>query len=70
MDYAVQAIEVLKNLVHAEANAKGLKKCFFRCFPNPNTNSLRDYQLEHEIRKLIPKGRSVIITNVHLWELA
>ena len=51
-----------------------------RCFPKPNTISWRDYQLilckleflhqlQGKIRKLIPKGRSVIIT-YHLWELA
>ena len=44
MDYVVQAFKVLKNLVHAEANAKAQKTGFFR-FPNPNTISLRDYQL-------------------------
>ena len=51
------------------------KNWIFRCFPNPNPNtvSLRGYQLilcmlrfmhslEHEIRKLIPKGAFGIIT--------
>ena len=44
MEYAVQAFKVLKNLVHAEANARAQKLDFCR-FPNPNTISLRDYQL-------------------------
>ena len=41
MEYTVQAFKVLKNLVHAEANARAQKTGF----PNPNTISLRDYQL-------------------------
>ena len=46
MEYVVQAFKVLKNLVHAEANARAKKMDFHR-FPNPNPNtiSLRDYQL-------------------------
>ena len=42
MEYVVQAFKVLKNLVHAEANARAQRACRF---PNPNTNSLRDYLL-------------------------
>ena len=42
MEYVVQAFKVLKNLVHAEANARAQKTGFF---PNSNTISLRDYQL-------------------------
>ena len=45
------------------------KNWIFRCFSNPNTVSLRGYQLilcmlgfVHEIRKLIPKGAFGIIT--------
>ena len=46
MEYVVQAFKVLKNLVHAEANAEAQKTAWiFRCFPNPNTVSLRGYQL-------------------------
>ena len=41
MEYVVQAFKVLKNLVHAEANARAQKTGFFV----PNTISLRDYQL-------------------------
>ena len=41
MVYAVQAFKVLKNLIPAEANARAQKTGF----PNPNTISLRDYQL-------------------------
>ena len=63
MEYVVQAFKVLKNLVHAEANARAQKTGLFCRFPNPNTISLRDYQLtlcmfgflhqlEHEICKL------------------
>ena len=44
MEYVVQAFKVLKNLVHAEANARAQKTGFCR-FRNPNTISLRDYQL-------------------------
>ena len=44
MEYVVQAFKVLKNLVHAEANARAQKKMDFCRFPNPNTISLRDYQ--------------------------
>ena len=47
MEYVVQAFKVLKNLVHAEANARAQKAGFFVAFltgPNPNTISLRDYQ--------------------------
>ena len=43
MEYVVQTFTVLKNLVHVKAN--WIKNWIFRCFPNPNTNSLRDYQL-------------------------
>ena len=47
MEYVVQAFKVLKNLVHAEANARAQKNWIFCRFPNPNPNtiSLRDYQL-------------------------
>ena len=45
MEYVVQAFKVLKNLVHAEANARAQKNWIFRRFPNQNTISLRDYEL-------------------------
>ena len=45
MEYVVQAFKVFKDLVHAEANARAQKTGFFCRFPNPNTISLRDYQL-------------------------
>ena len=45
MEYVVQAFKVLKNLVHAEANARAQKNWIFCRFPNPNTISSRDYQL-------------------------
>ena len=45
MEYVVQAFKVLNNLVHAEANMRGHKTGFFTAFLNPNTISLRDYQL-------------------------
>ena len=45
MEYVVQAFKVLKNLVHAEANARAQKNWTICRFPNPNTISLRDYQL-------------------------
>ena len=47
MECVVQAFKVLKNLVHAEANARAQKTGFFVAFltcPNPSI-SLRDYQL-------------------------
>ena len=44
MEYVVQAFKVLKNLVHAEANARAQKTGFF-VSSNPNTISLRNYQL-------------------------
>ena len=44
MEYVVQAFKFLKNLVHAEANARAQKLDFCH-FPNPNTISLHDYQL-------------------------
>ena len=47
MEYVVQAFKVLKNLVHAEANARAQKNWIFCRFPNPNPNpnaiSFRDY---------------------------
>ena len=42
MEYVVQAFKVLKNLVHAEANARAQKNCIFCRFPNLNKISLRD----------------------------
>ena len=80
MEYVVQAFKVLKNLVHAEANARAQKPGFFCRFPNPNTISLRDYQLilcmfgflhelEHENCKLFPKVHLLLLQN-GLWELA
>ena len=45
MEYVVQACKVLKNLVHAHEETRELKKLIFCRFPNPNTISLRDYQL-------------------------
>ena len=45
MEYVVQALKVLKTLVHAEANARAQKNWIFCRFPYPNTISLRDYQL-------------------------
>ena len=47
MEYVVQVFKVLKNLVHAEANARTQTNWIFCRFPNPNpkTISLRDYQL-------------------------
>ena len=47
MEYVVLTFKVLKNLVHAEPNARAHKTGFFCRFPNPNPNtiSLRDYQL-------------------------
>ena len=46
MEYVVQAFKVLKNLVYAR-QMRELKNWIFCCFPNPNpdTISLRDYQL-------------------------
>ena len=81
MEYVVQAFKVMKNFVHVAANARAQKTGFFCHFPNPNTISLHDYQLilcmfgflhelEHKICKLIPKGCSAIIAQMHLWELA
>ena len=81
MEYDVQDIKVSENLVQAEAKARVQKTAWIlRCFPKPKTISLRDYQLilcmltffdqlQGDVRKLIPKGRSVII-RMHLWELA
>ena len=46
MEYVVQAFKVLKNLVHAEANARAQKTGFFVAFLT-QTISLRDYQLIH-----------------------
>ena len=45
MEYVVQAFKVIKNLVHAEANARAQKNWIFRRFSYPNTISMRDYQL-------------------------
>ena len=45
MEYVIQAFKVLKNLVHAEANARAQKNGIFCHSPNPNTISLHDYQL-------------------------
>ena len=49
MQYVVQAFNVLKNLVPAEANARAQKTGFFVAFltqtNDPNTICLRDYQL-------------------------
>ena len=42
MEYELQATKVSENLAHAGANSKNF---IFRCFPNPNTISFRDYQL-------------------------
>ena len=44
MEYVVQAFKVLKNLVHAEANARARKTGFFVAFLT-HTISFRDYQL-------------------------
>ena len=45
MEYVVQAFKVLKNLVHAEANARAQKNWNVCRFPNPKLISLHDYQL-------------------------
>ena len=44
MEYVVKAFKVLKNLAHAEANARAQKNRTFCRFPNPNTISSHDYQ--------------------------
>ena len=47
MEYVVQVVKVLKNLVHAEANARAQKTGFFVALltQTSDTISLRDYQL-------------------------
>ena len=76
MEHAVQDIKVSENLVQA-IGRESSKSWILRCFPKPNTISLRDYQLnlcmleflhklQDEIRKLIPKGRYVILPNAPL----
>ena len=45
MEYAVQAFKVLKNLVHAEANARAQKTGLFVAFLTQTRFVLRDYQL-------------------------
>ena len=46
MEYAVQVIKVSENLVQADANVRASKTAWIlRCFPKPNTISLRDYRL-------------------------
>ena len=77
MEYVVQAFKVLKNLVHADqANARAQKTGFLSLslpkhdfFAGVPINFMHVWifaLLEHEICKLIPKGRSVIITDAPL----
>ena len=40
MEYVVQAFQVLKNLVHAEANARAQKTGFFVAFLTQTTQTL------------------------------
>ena len=56
MEYVVQAFKVLKNLVHAEANARAQKTGFFVAFLTQR----------RFLYAIFPKGRSVIITNAPL----
>ena len=44
MEYVVLAFKVLKNLVHAKANARA-QKTGFLSLSEPKHDSLRDYQL-------------------------
>ena len=42
MEYVVQALKVLRNLVHVKTNARCPKTVLFCRFPNSNSISLRD----------------------------